>query len=277
MALALYPWWHDSDAAVAIFAAANCAVGLSNGFSALQIFAKQEYSHDMGSLRFALRRQSVVSGVACILSYLLGGEIYQNFGIDAIGYMGVLVMGCASIALGMYLVGRRARFVTVTEVESPKGTSTSIGTTVSGTGTGDSLSTVNDTSSVELTTTKGGGGVSQELESTDFQHAPALVSPPGNNSTRTGIAAMNSKSKLVKSRSKSRFYSIEGTNNTKVSIFSKESFVSIHARPSTLVSVLMRQCVYVCVYDLVSSSSSLSDIDISLLFIHLSLLYCYFW
>lgn len=233
MALALYPWWHDSDAAVAIFAAANCAVGLSNGFSALQIFAKQEYSHDMGSLRFALRRQSVVSGVACILSYLLGGEIYQNFGIEAIGYMGVLVMGCASIALGMYLVGRRARFVTVTEVESPKGTSTSIGTTVSGTGTGDSLSTVNDTSSVELTTTKGGGGVSQailenenELESTDFQHAPALVS-------------MNSKSKLVKLRSKSRFYSIEGTNNTKVSIFSQKSFVSIHERPSTLVSVLM--------------------------------------
>ena len=247
--MALYPWWHDSDAALAIFAAANCAVGLSNGFSALQIFAKQEYSHDMGSLRFALRRQSVVSGVACILSYLLGGEIYQNFGIEAIGYMGVLVMGCASIALGMYLVGRRAHFVTVTEVESPKGTSTSIGTTFSGTGTGDSISTVNDTSSVKLTTTKGGGGVSQatsekenELESTDYHHTPTLLSPPGNNSTRTGIAAMNSKSKLVKSRSKSRFYSIGGTNNTKVSIFSQKSFVSIHERPSTLVSVLMCVC-----------------------------------
>ena len=161
VALALYPLWQDSGAGLAIFATANCAVGLSNGFSALQIFAKQEYSHDMGSLRFALRRQSVVSGVACILSYFLGGEIYQRYGIEAIGYMGMIVMGCACIALGMYLVGRSSRFVAVTELEleSPKMTSTSsIGNTVScSTGTGDSISTANDTS-VELATTKEGGG-----------------------------------------------------------------------------------------------------------------------
>ena len=139
MALALYPWWHDSDAALAIFAVANCAVGLSNGFSALQIFAKQEYSHDMGSLRFALRRQSVVSGVACILSYLLGGEIYQNFGIEAIGYMGVLVMGCASIALGMYLVGRRARFVSITRQPDNGGFALALPTAQQAEGDGDAF------------------------------------------------------------------------------------------------------------------------------------------
>lgn len=110
LCLAFYQQWEESSYALALFASANCAIGLSNGFSALQIFAKQEYSHDMGSLRFALRRQSVVGGVSCILSYFLSGEIYEQFGLQSIGYMGIIVMGSACLSIAMYLFGRRSRF-----------------------------------------------------------------------------------------------------------------------------------------------------------------------
>ena len=288
--LAIYPTWQDSSAALAIFSIANCAVGLTNGFSALQIFAKQEYSHDMGSLRFALRRQPVLSGAACILSYFLGGVVYQKFGLKAIGYMGMIVMGSASISLGMYLFGRRSRFVEVTE--SPEMTSTSIVNSVSGTystctgtGTGDSISTTNN-ASVELTTTKGGGELQSisenenKLESAELRNAVALGIPVStyrdmnynsNNSLMTAKSKSNSKSKLVKSRSKSGFSSIGGAN--KISIYSKKSVVSIQKRPSTLVSV----CVCVCMLLLSSSLSSSSPLsEDSLLLIHLLLLYCYF-
>ena len=105
--LALYPIWKDSTYAFALFSVANVVIGLTNAFSALQIFAKQEYSKDMAGLRFALRRQSVVSGVACIISYFSSGIMYDKLGLASVGFLGCLCVGIASVSLVFYLIARK--------------------------------------------------------------------------------------------------------------------------------------------------------------------------
>ena len=91
--LAFYPIWEDKSYALALFAVSNILIGLTNAFSALQIFAKQEYSNDLVGLRFALRRQSVINGVACVMSYFLSGIMYAKLGLESIGFLGCAVMG----------------------------------------------------------------------------------------------------------------------------------------------------------------------------------------
>eukprot|EP00751_Fragilariopsis_kerguelensis_P002684 CAMPEP_0170815226 /NCGR_PEP_ID=MMETSP0733-20121128/38304_1 /TAXON_ID=186038 /ORGANISM="Fragilariopsis kerguelensis, Strain L26-C5" /LENGTH=698 /DNA_ID=CAMNT_0011173687 /DNA_START=21 /DNA_END=2117 /DNA_ORIENTATION=- len=109
--LAFYPMWKDESYALVLFSVSNVFIGLTNAFSALQIFAKQEYSNDMVGLRFALRRQSVISGVACVLSYFLSGIMYDKLGLVSIGILGCVMMAMALVSLIMYLLGRRQRVI----------------------------------------------------------------------------------------------------------------------------------------------------------------------
>ena len=74
--LAFYPTWQDENYALALFAVSNVFIGFTNAFSALQVFAKQEYSNDMTGLRFALRRQSVISGVGTYSTVIADFRIY---------------------------------------------------------------------------------------------------------------------------------------------------------------------------------------------------------
>ena len=117
--LAMYPIWKDNSHALALFSVANVLTGFSNAPSALQIFAKQEYSNDMVGLRSALRRQSAFSGVAPIISYFLSGIMYDKFGLASVGLLGCLCVGIASISLIFYLIARNPQ--PVVDVVDDKG------------------------------------------------------------------------------------------------------------------------------------------------------------
>jgi hypothetical protein len=92
---------HDQ---LGIFAACNIVVGLAESGAAVQIYAKQEFATDMRSLRYALRTQSAVNGVAVIFGFLFGGVMFQAFGVAGVAGTGVLVLGVELLSLVMYII-----------------------------------------------------------------------------------------------------------------------------------------------------------------------------
>jgi hypothetical protein len=92
---------HDQ---LGIFAACNIVVGLAESSAAVQIYAKREFATDMSSLRYALRTQSAVNGVAVIFGFLFGGVMFQAFGVAGVAGTGVIVLGVELLSLVMYII-----------------------------------------------------------------------------------------------------------------------------------------------------------------------------
>jgi hypothetical protein len=92
---------HDQ---LGIFAACNIVVGLAESGAAVQVYAKHEFATDMNSLRYALRTQSAVNGVAVIFGFLFGGVMFQAFGVAGVAGTGVLALGAELLSLVMYII-----------------------------------------------------------------------------------------------------------------------------------------------------------------------------
>jgi hypothetical protein len=92
---------HDQ---LGIFAACNIVVGLAESSAAVQIYAKRDFATDMSSLRYALRTQSAVNGVAVIFGFLFGGVMFQAFGVAGVAGTGVIVLGVELLSLVMYII-----------------------------------------------------------------------------------------------------------------------------------------------------------------------------
>jgi hypothetical protein len=98
---------HDQ---LGVFAACNIVVGLAEANAAVQVYAKREFGTDMSALRNALRTQSAVNGAAVIFGFLLGGLMFQTFGVSGVAGTGVFVLGVELLSLVMYIISDQGNY-----------------------------------------------------------------------------------------------------------------------------------------------------------------------